>query len=227
MKAWFQSFNNVRPTLLPLAFGYVASGITYGILMRTQGHGILSIALISGLVYAGSLQYAAIPMYAGHFDPLSVFVLTIFINFRHIFYGISMLEPYRGMGLAKPFLIYTLSDEVFSINYTIKTMDQGDRKRSYLINAAFLYTTWILMTLIGGVIGSAFHFNTQGIDFAMTALFICMTTGLWKTRTNQRSILIGMALSLICLLIFGPDAFLIPALLLIFFAFYFIWRKDQ
>lgn len=227
MKAWLQSFNNVKSTLFPLAFGYVASGITYGILMRTNGHGVLSIALISGLVYAGSLQYAAIPMYAGNFDPLSAFVLTIFINFRHIFYGISMLEPYRGMGFAKPFLIYTLSDETFSINYTVKSKDQGDRKRAYIINALFLYTTWIMMTFIGAVVGSAFQFNTEGIDFAMTALFICMTTGLWKSKPNQRSILIGMALSLISLLIFGPDAFLIPALLMILFIFYLIWRKDQ
>lgn len=210
--------------------GYLFLGAAYGILMQTQGYGMGLALAMSTFVYAGSLQYASIPMLVGKVNPLYAFLMAIMINARHLFYGISMLGKYSGMGKRKPYLIFGLTDETFSIVCDEKVPEYMSAGKLYLLITLFDQCYWVLGTLLGSVAGRFLPFNSAGLDFALTALFVVIFTSQWMEQKDHSPALIGVVVSLICLQIFGEDAFIIPAMLAILAALvisYFSERKKN
>ena len=201
---------------IPVMTGYLVLGFGFGIIIKVNGFGVLHALLMSAFVYAGSMQYAAIGLFTGGASLITVALTTLMVNARHIFYGISMIDKYKGTGIKKPYLIFALTDETYSLvcNDSPK-VEEKDRKKYYLFVSLFNHFYWILGSLIGALIGAVVKFNSEGIEFALTALFVTVFVDQWLKSKNHFSAIVGVAASALCLLIFGKDNFLIPAMLII------------
>lgn len=210
-----QAFRAAFPHTLPVLAGFLFLGMAYGILMSSKGFGWAWSLLVSTCVFAGSMQFVAVTLLTAAFHPLYAFALTLMVNARHLFYGISMLEKYRGTGKAKPYLIFALCDETFSILCSAKPPQGVDRTRFMVWIALLNQFYWIAGSVLGGLAGQFIPFNTQGLDFALTALFVVILVNQWKSTTHHVPVLIGLGCSVAALLVFGPDSFLIPAMLMI------------
>lgn len=200
------------PKTLPIMIGYLFLGAAYGILMSVNGFGIGWAVAMSVFVYAGSLQYVGIDLLVSAAGPLTAFVMAFMINARHLFYGISMLGKYRGAGKGKLYLIFGLTDETFSIVCADQAPEGISKKWACLWMTALDQLYWVGGTLLGAAAGSAVSFNTTGLDFALTALFIMIFTEQWLSQRRHGPAVIGVACSVVCLLIFGPKVFIIPAM---------------
>ena len=199
---------------LPVLTGYLVLGFGFGIIMKANGFSTLLTFAMSLLIYAGSMQYVAIGLFTGGASLLTVALTTLMVNARHLFYGISMLEPYKNMGAAKPYLIFGLTDETYSLVCTDLPDVQTDQKRSYYLLVTLLnHLYWVGGSVLGAVAGTLLSFNSEGIDFALTALFLTVFLEQWLTAEKHAPAIIGVAVSVGCLLLFGADRFLIPAML--------------
>ena len=206
--------NTVKKALkatLPVFAGYIVLGMGFGIILESKGYGVLWAFLMSLLIYAGSMQYAAINLITGGASLITTAVTTLMVNGRHLFYGISMVEKYNDMGKRRPYIIFALTDETYSLVCSEEETD----KKYYLLVSLFNHIYWVSGSVIGSLIGSVLTFDTKGIDFALTALFITVFVEQWLSSKDHRSAVIGVISSVICLIIFGADSFLIPAMLLI------------
>ena len=201
---------------LPVMTGYIVLGFGFGIILKSGGHSMLLALCMSLFIYAGSMQYAAIGLMTGGASMISVFLTTLAVNARHIFYGISMLDKYRGVGKRKPYLIFSLTDETYSL-VCRDSLGVPEEKRGdyYLLVSVINHLWWITGTLLGAGVGSLVSFNTEGIDFALTALFLTVFIEGFITAKSKLPALIGVGASVLFLLILGQDNFLIPAMLLI------------
>ena len=200
---------------LPVMTGYIALGIGFGILLAETGHGVLWSALMATLIYAGSMQYVAINLITGGASLITTALTTLFINARHLFYGISMIEKYKNSGAKKPYLIFSLTDETYSLLCGNDYPENVEKGRYQLAVSAFNHIYWVLGCTIGAVIGQNIPFNTAGIEFCMTALFVTIFVEQWLSTKKHLPALIGLFSSVICLIIFGANAFLIPTMALI------------
>ena len=205
----------VFPKTVPVMVGYIFLGTAYGILMSVNGFGVGWALAISIIVYAGSLQYVGINLLLAAVSPLAAFLMALMVNARHLFYGISMLGKYQTMGKAKPYLIFGLTDETFSVVCNEKIPEGIHEEKAYFLLTFLDQCYWVLGTLIGAVAGSVITFNTAGLDFALTALFVVIFTEQWMAQKKHGPALAGVACSVICLWIFGQDAFIIPAMIAI------------
>lgn len=203
------------PHTIPVMTGYLVLGAAYGILMNSKGFGLFWILLASLFIYAGSMQFVAVALLAAGFDPLGAFLMTLAVNARHIFYGISMLKQYRGLGRIKPYLILSLTDETFSIVCTTKVPDKIDSKWFYFFISLLDHSYWVTGSLIGGILGSMLTLNTNGIDFVLTALFVVILINQWQSTRNHLPAIIGIVSATVCRLLFGAGSFIIPAMILI------------
>lgn len=202
------------PKTLPILAGFLFLGFSYGMYMNVSGFSFLYPLFMSLLVFAGSVEFVAVSMLLGAFDPVQALLMTIMINARHLFYGISMLDKYRGVDKKKkPYLIFGLCDETFSINYTAVIPEGIDRGWFYFFVTLLNQMYWVGGATLGGLFGSVIPFETEGLDFVMTALFVVIFLDQWMKEKNHFSSLTGLAVSLICLLIFGSDHFMIPAMI--------------
>lgn len=200
---------------LPIMAGYLALGMGFGILLETNGYGVWWAFFMSLFIYAGSMQYVAIDLLAGGASLLSAALMTVMVNARHLFYGVSMIERYRNTGKAKPYLIFGLTDETYSLVCSGE-VPQGVQKNGYFfLVSLFNQCYWITGSLIGALIGSLITFDTSGIDFVMTALFVVVFVEQWRSCKDHRSALIGVGASVLCLVIFGADIFIIPSMIVI------------
>jgi 4-azaleucine resistance transporter AzlC len=195
--------------------GYLVLGMGFGILMQDKGYGWWWAALMSLSIYAGSMQYVAVDLIAGGASLITAALMTIMVNIRHLFYGITMLNRYKNTGKAKPYLIYSLTDETFSLVCSPDLPKSVDQKRYYLYVSALDQCYWVIGSILGGLIGSALPFDTTGVDFAMTALFAIIWLEQWEKSENHLASVTGLIISILCLLIFGADQFLIPSMLII------------
>ncbi|MBQ1384396.1 MAG: AzlC family ABC transporter permease [Firmicutes bacterium] len=201
---------------VPVMSGYVVLGIAYGVLARDMGLTTAQGAGMSVIVYAGSLQFVLISLLSGGASILTVALTSLLVNARHLFYGISMIEGYRDAGKAKPYMIFTLTDETYSLVCSVPDDIPKEKRIPYcFFVSAFDHCWWVAGGVIGCLLGSAVNFSTEGLDFALTALFISVMTGQWLDHKDHRPALTGAAASLVCLMIFGPDAFLIPSMIAI------------
>ena len=201
---------------LPVFAGYIVLGIGFGILLKTKGYGLLWAALSSVFVYAGSLQYIMVNLIAAGALLITTALTAVMVNARHLFYGISMIDRYKGAGKKKPYLIFALTDETYSLVCSDESVrGVRDRYRYYFFLSMFNQIYWITGSVMGSVLGGLITFSTEGIDFALTALFVTIFVDQWLSTKDHRAALTGVIASVICLLIFGADNFLIPAMLCI------------
>ena len=211
------AFKAAFPHTIPVLTGYLVLGAAYGILMDSKGFSLLWIVIASIFVYAGSMQFVSVALLAAGFDPLGAFLMTIAVNARHLFYGISMLHQYRGTGRMKPYLIFSLTDESFSILCSAKAPEGIEERWFYLAVSLLDHIYWIAGSILGGILGSLIHINTEGIDFVLTALFVVILINQWQSTTNHLPALLGIASAILCRVIFGPADFIIPSMICILF----------
>lgn len=202
------------PHTAPILAGFLFLGMTYGIYMNVSGFSFIYPLIMSMTVFAGSMEFIAVNLLLGAFDPLQAFLMTLMINARHIFYGIAMLDRFRGTGLKKLYLIFGMCDESFSINCSAEPPEGVDRGRFMLCVTALNQLYWVAGATLGGIFGSFISFSTEGLDFVMTAMFVVIFIENWLKEKNHISSITGILVALICLIIFKADNFMIPAMLL-------------
>ena len=203
------------PHTVPVLTGYLVLGIAYGLLMQTKGYGPLWSTLMSAIAFGGSMQYAAIALLTTVFDPVQAFLLSLMVNARHLFYGVSMLRKYAGLGSLRPLLIYWLTDETFSVLCTVDVPEGVERGHFYFWVSFLDYCYWVGGTLVGGLFGGLLTFNTTGMDFALTALFVVLLIEQLKGRSQRISGAIGLVCTVVALAVFGADKMVIAAMVLI------------
>lgn len=209
-------FSRAFKASVPIMAGYVVLGIGFGVLLRTNGYGILWAFVISLFVYAGSMQYVLVGLLSGGASFLTTALTTFMVNARHLFYGISMIDRYKNTGWKKPYLIFALTDETYSLVCHIpEDMDDKESKNYCFLVSLFNQIYWIIGSLIGVILGQIVPFSMEGIDFALTALFITIFTDQWLKTKNHLAALIGVGATVICLLIFGSGNFLVPSMIVI------------
>ena len=203
------------PHTLPILAGFWFLGMTYGIYMNVSGFPFWYPMLMSLTIFGGSLEFLAVSMLQAPFAPAQVLVMTLMLQARHLFYGISMLDRFRGLGWKKPYLIFGMCDETFSINCTADIPAQIDRGWFYFFVTLFNHFYWFAASTLGGLVGSLLRFSTEGLDFVMTAMFVVIFLEQWLKEKHRVSEWVGLAASLGCLLVFGADRFLIPTMVCI------------
>lgn len=222
-----RAFKAAFPHTIPILAGFLFLGFTYGVYMNVSGFSFWYPMLMSLTVFAGSVEFAAVNMLLGAFNPLQTLALTVMINARHLFYGISMLDKYRGCGIKKLYLIFGMCDESFSINYTADIPKDVDRGWFMFFVTLLNHIYWVSGATLGGIFGSFIHFNTDGLEFVMTAMFVVIFLEQWLKEKNHAGSVLGLVLSAVCLCIFGADGFIIPAMVLILLVLTLIRRPLQ
>ena len=203
------------PYTIPIFAGFWFLGLTYGIYMNVSGFSFWYPMLMSLTIFAGSVEFVAVNMLLGAFNPLQALAMTLMVNARHLFYGVSMLDRYRNTGGFKPYLIFGMCDETFSINYTARIPEDVDRKWFFFFVTLLNHFYWFSGATLGGLFGSLIHFNTEGLEFVMTAMFVVIFLEQWLKDKKHTSALLGLGLSLLCLIAFGAENFIIPSMLAI------------
>lgn len=201
------------PKTIPIFAGFWFLGMTYGILMNVSGFSFIYPMLMSMSIFAGSMEFVTVSLLCAAFQPLQAFLLALMINARHLFYGISMLDKYRGTGAKKIYLIFGLCDESFSINCTAVIPEGVDRGWFMFFVTLLNQIYWVSGSTLGGILGSLVKFNTGGIEFVMTAMFVVIFLDQWLKEKNHLSAFIGLGVSALCLLIFKADGFIIPSMI--------------
>lgn len=203
---------------VPVLSGYLVLGAGFGVLLEAKGYGILWGIIIPITMYSGSMQYVAVDLLASGASLITAAITTVMVNARHLFYGISMIERYKGMGPAKLYMIFGLTDETYSlVSHDREDMpeDIPSRRRIYFFTTLFNQIYWIIGCVLGFVMGALLPFSMEGIEFSLTALFITVFIDQWRSTKDHASAIIGAGASLACLIAFGADNFLIPAMIAI------------
>ena len=200
---------------VPVMAGYIVLGMGFGIIMKTKGYGFIWTFAMSAFIYAGSMQYVAVDLITGGASLIPAALTTLMVNARHLFYGISMVDKYRDAGKMKPYMIFALTDETYSLVCGDVPVDEKDRHSYCLMLSVFNQCYWVGGSVLGALLGSVIPFSTEGIDFALTALFVTVFVEQWLSTKDHASAIIGVVCSAICLAIFGSGSFLIPAMIAI------------
>lgn len=210
---------------LPVMAGYICLGIGFGVLLESNGYSFLWAILMSVTIYAGSMQYVAVDLLSGGATLIATAVMTLMVNARHLFYGISMLENYKDVGKLKPILAATLTDETYSLVCSRELLPEGvDEKKYYLYLSLMNQSYWVFGSALGGLVGAAIPFNSTGIEFAMTSLFVLIFVEQWENAKSHIPAVIGLICTLGCLIVFGSGGFLIPSMICITIAL-LVFRK--
>lgn len=215
----FLALKKAFPYTLPILFGFLFLGISYGFLMVNKGFSFVYPMLMSLFICAGSMEFLAITLLLSAFNPGYAFVLTLMVNARHLFYGIAMLEKYKNQGVKKFYLIYAMCDESFSINCSTNLPQEVDEGWFMFWVTVLNHFYWVMGATLGGLLGYVIHFNVKGIEFVMTALFLVMFLDQWQQNKTHLPAIVGLICSLLSLILFGGQQFIIPAMLLIVLSF--------
>ena len=207
-RIWADAF----PMTVPVLMGYLAIGIAFGLMLQSAGYGALWALLMSVTIYAGSGQYLGVSLLAAGASLPQTAFLTLMINFRHLVYGLSMLEKFRGMGARKLYMIFSLTDETYALLSSAKVPEGVEEHDFYFAVALLDHSYWVLGSVLGSVLGAALGFDTTGVDFAMTALFLVIAVGQWRAAGSHIPALLGALATLASLLAVGAEDMLLPAL---------------
>ena len=208
-KAFLAAF----PYTIPILTGFLFLGIAYGIYMNVSGFSPIYPILMSMAIFAGSMEFVTVDLLLGMFHPMSALILALMVNARHLFYGISMLDKYKNVGKKRWYLIFGMCDESFSINCTTEVPAGVDRGWVYFFVTLLNQCYWVCGAAIGGICGSLISFETEGLDFVMTALLVVIFLEQWMKEKDHTSGVIGIVLTVICLVVFGNKNFIIPSML--------------
>lgn len=200
------------PHTIPIMTGFLFLGMSYGIYMHVSGFSFWYPMLMAMTIFAGSVEFVCVNFLLGAFNPLQAFIVTLILNARHIFYGISMLDRFKGMGWKKIYLIFGMCDETFSVNYTADIPKDVDSGWFMFFVTLLNQIYWVLGATLGGLFGSLITFNTEGLDFVMIAMFVVIFLEQYLKDKNHLSSYIGLSVSLLMLIFFGADNFMIPAI---------------
>lgn len=214
------------PYTIPVLLGYIFMGIAFGILLSSKGYHFLWAMMMGIFIYAGSMQFVAIGIMTSPFHLVSALILTLTVNARHLFYGLSMITKFKSMGKLKPYMIFSLTDETYSLLCSAEAPKEVDANWFYFFISFLNQLYWVIGCSIGGILGSVFIFDTTGIDFAMTALFIVIFIEQWEKTKDHKPSLIGVVASIGALWFFGAENFIIPAMIIIFLALS-IFKKNM
>ena len=217
-----RAFVSAFPYTLPIMAGFLFLGAAYGIYMRTSGFKPWYPIIMSATIFAGSMEFIAVGLLQAAFNPLRTLLLTLMVNARHLFYGISMLDKYKNTGKKKPYLIFGMCDESFSINCTVNIPGGIDKGWFMFFVTLLNQLYWVSGATIGGILGSFIKFDTKGLEFVMTALFVVIVLEQWLNSKSHHSLLIGLGVSLLCLFIFGGSSFIVPSMILILICLTFL-----
>ena len=212
---------------LPVLAGYVVLGIGFGILLKKAGYGVLWSFAMGTFIYAGSMQFVGVGLIAGGASIITTIITTFMVNARHLFYSISMIDKYKGSGKYKPYMIFALTDETYSLLCDGKTPEGEDPNLYRFLVSFFNHVYWISGCVLGSLLGSVLPFSTAGIEFSMTALFIASFTEQWLSNKDHIPAITGLFSTLICLLVFGKENFLIPSMLLITFVLTLLRKREE
>lgn len=213
-----QQEKNINPIIfawkqsIPVMLGYIFLGIAFGLLLQNAGYSFLWAFLISVVVYAGSMQFVLVTLLTSGASLLSAALMTLFINGRHIFYGLSFVEKYKKMGRAYPYLVFSLTDETYSVLCGTKIPEGMEEKKVFFWISFLDQCYWVLGSVIGALAGSYITFDSTGIDFSMTALFIVIAVEQWQGAKTHFPALLGAVCGILWLIVLGPDQFILPAL---------------
>ena len=207
-----KAFKAAFPKTIPILAGFLFLGFSYGVYMNVSGFSFVYPMVMSAVIYGGSLEFLAVSMLLSPFAPLQVFVVSLMIQARHLFYGISMLEKFKGTGLKKLYLIYGMCDETFSVNYVAEVPAGVDRGWFMFFVTLLNQIYWVAGATLGGLCGSLITFNTKGLDFVMTALFAVIFLDRLMSEKKHYTAVIGVLSALLCRIIFGADSFMLPTM---------------
>ena len=210
-----QAIKAAFPFTIPVLLGYLSIGIAFGLLFENAGYNFIWAFFMSLVVYAGAMQFIAVSFFYGGIGLIQIAVMTLLVNIRHIFYGLSFLDRFNDIGKKKWYIAFALTDETYSLLCSIKAPEDIDEKKFYLSVALLNQSYWVFGSVIGSLAGSMITFDTTGMDFAMTALFIVIFIDQWKAYPTHIPALIGLGCTVAALLIAGPDSLVIPAMILI------------
>ena len=224
MTGYKKAFRKAFPYTIPVLTGYLFIGIAFGVMYAEKGYSFLWAILMSLLVYAGSGQYLAVNFFVPGFSFLQVIFLTFMVNVRHIFYGISLLEKFNKMGKKRWYMIFGLTDETYSLLCTTNVPEDVEEDKFLFAISLMNQSYWVLGSAIGAIAGTVLPINSEGIDFAMTALFVVIFVEQWMEKKNRIPEIIGVIVAIVALMIFGTSSFVLPAMLAIV-ALLFVGRK--
>lgn len=208
-----KAFRAAFPHTIPVLTGYLFIGMAFGVMIQEKGYNFLWAMLMSLLCYAGSGQYLAVDFFAPGGSLIQVIFMEFMVNIRHIFYGLSFLEKFAQMGRKRLYMIFSLTDETYSLFFATKAPPDVEEEK-FLLAISFLdHSYWIVGSGIGALLGNLLPIDAKGIDFAMTALFVVIMVEQWMERKNRPSVILGLLCGLLCLLVFGADNFILPAML--------------
>lgn len=207
-----RAFQAAFPYTVPILAGFLFLGIAYGIYMNVSGFSFWYPMLMAVTIFGGSLEFMAVSMLLSPFAPLQTFAVAVMIQARHLFYGVAMLDAFKGMGWKKFYLIFGMCDETFSVNCTAKIPEHVDRGWFYFFVTLLNHFYWAAGATLGGLLGTMLDFNTEGLDFVMTAMFVVIFLEQWKKEKRHDTAWIGLGVSVACLFVFGADSYLIPAM---------------
>ena len=207
-----KAFKAAFPKTIPILAGFLFLGFSYGVYMNVSGFSFVYPMVMSAVIYGGSLEFLAVSMLLSPFAPLQVFVVSLMIQARHLFYGISMLEKFKSTGLKKVYLIYGMCDETFSVNYVAEVPAGVDRGWFMFFVTLLDQIYWVAGATLGGLCGSLITFNTKGLDFVMTALFAVIFLDRLMSEKKHYTAVIGVLSALLCRIIFGADSFMLPTM---------------
>jgi 4-azaleucine resistance transporter AzlC len=213
-QAWLPALKAALPLTTPICLGFLFLGGSYGVLMGTKGFSFVWPMCMSAFIFAGSMEFVTVNLLLSAFNPLAAFLLALMVNARHLFYGLSMLGSFKGLGWKRPYLIFGMCDETFAVNSTAKIPDAIDRGWFYFWVTLCNQCYWVAGATLGGLVGSHLPFATDGLDFVLTALFLVMFLDQWLDGNHREhlSAIIGVLTSLVCLVAFDASAFMIPAM---------------
>lgn len=209
---YIKSLKAAFPHTVPILAGFLFLGMTYGIYMNVSGFNFVYPMLMSMTIFAGSVEFVTVNLLLGSFDPVQAFVMALMLNARHIFYGISMLDKFKGTGLKKIYLIFGMCDETFSVNYTADVPKDVGRGWFMFFVTLLNQIYWVAGATLGGIFGSFITFDTKGLEFVMTAMFVVIFLEQWLKDKNHFPALIGLGLSVLSLAVFGSSNFMLPAM---------------
>lgn len=209
------------PHTIPVMTGYLFMGMAFGILLASKGYGAIWAFAMALFVYAGSMQFVAVGLLAAGFEPVTALLMTLMVNARHVFYGIPMLERFKQYGKAKFYMIFALTDETFALFCSTKPPEGMAEKPFYLSISVLDHLYWITGCTLGGLLGTALPIDTTGIDFVMTALFVVIFLEQWRQKQNRGPALIGLGVSILCRVVFGPQWFILAAMAVLVVVFSF------